>query len=181
MISNRTLEVRLELADLRELFGATPPDPLAGRPHAESGVDRILNWLRPKPGREVRATIVLPESARAPDLEARTRAALATYFDARIDHNRNDNRSLWHEGRATLTRGLLFLAICMLGSHIVGEPKYLHPVLARFLDEGFVIAGWVALWWPLDVLLYQHWPLARERRMYEALKRMELRFEFAGG
>jgi hypothetical protein len=181
MIRNRTLDVRLELADPRELFAAPTADPLAGRPYGESGVDRILNQLRPKPGREVRATIVLPESARAPDLEARTRGALARYFDARIAHNRNDNRSLWHEGRATLTRGLLFLAICMLGSHIVGAPKYLHPVFARFLDEGFVIAGWVALWWPLDVLLYQHWPLARERRMYEALKRMELKFEFAGG
>jgi hypothetical protein len=181
MIRNRTLDVRLELAELRELFNASPPDPLAGRPYAESGVDRILNQLRPRPGRRVRTTIVLPEAARAPDLEARCRAALENYFGARIAYLDNDNSSLWHEGRATLTRGLLFLAICMLGSHIVGEPKYLHPVLARFLDEGFVIAGWVALWWPLDVLLYQHWPLARERRMYESLRSMELSLDFAGG
>jgi len=180
MIRNRTLDIRLELADPRELFTASPPDPLAGRPYAESGVDRILNQLRPKPGRRVRATLVLPPAARSPELEPRCRAALESYCSTKIAHLRNDDSSLWHEGRATLTRGLLFLAICMLGSHVVGEPKYLHPVLARFLDEGFVIAGWVALWWPLDVLLYQHWPLARERRMYEALKRMELSFEFAG-
>lgn len=181
MIRNQTLDVRIELGEPRELFCAAPPDPLAGRPYADSGVDRILNQLRPRPGRRVRATIVLPAVARAPDLEARCRVALEQYCSTKVAQLRNDDSSLWHEGRATLTRGLLFLAICMLGSHIVGEPRYLHPVFARFLDEGFVIAGWVALWWPLDVLLYQHWPLARERRMYESLRTMDLAFEFAAG
>lgn len=179
MAGNDVLDVRLELADPRELFTAPGADPFAGRPLAESGIDRILNRLRSKPGRRVRATLVLPASARAPDLEARCRSALGRYCDARIARIRNDNSSLWHEGWATLARGLMFLVLCMLGSHLVGEPRYLHPVFARFLDEGFVIAGWVALWYPLDVLLYQHWPLARERKMYEGLRTMELAFEFA--
>ena len=179
MNDNRVLDVRLELANPGELFAAPTPDPFAGRLHAEPGIDRILNQLRPKPGRRVRATLVLPASARTPDLEARCRAALEHWCDAKMAHNRNDNSSLWHEGRATLARGLLFLAVCMLGSQLVGEPKYLHPVVARFLDEGFVIAGWVALWYPLDVLLYQHWPLARERRMFENLRSMEFALEYS--
>ena len=42
-----------------------------------------------------------------------------------------------------------------------------------------MIAGWVALWYPLDVLLYQRWPLARERRLYENLSAIwRLEFEF---
>jgi hypothetical protein len=172
-------DVRLELANLRELFAAPQADPLSGRPHGDSGVDRILNQLRPKPAREIRATIVLPATERDAGLESGCRVAMEHYCDAKLAWIRNNDRSLWHEGRATLVRGVLFLALCMLASNVVGEPRYLHPVLARFLDEGFVIAGWVALWYPLDALLYQHWPLARERRMYEALKRMDLRFESA--
>ena len=181
MTRDRTLHVRLELADPRELFNAPPCDPFAGRPHGESGVDRILNRLRPDPARSIRATIVLPVAARTADLESRWRAALGSHCDARIAYIRNDRSSLWHEGRATLLRGLLFLVLCMLGSRLVGEPVYLHPVIARFLDEGFVIAGWVALWYPLDALLYQHWPLTRECRMFERLRTMELAFEFTGG
>lgn len=50
--------------------------------------------------------------------------------------------------------------------------------IERFIDEGLVIAGWVARWYPLDVLLYQRWPLARERRLYENLREMRLEFEF---
>jgi hypothetical protein len=62
---------------------------------------------------------------------------------------------------------------------VLGEPKFLPGILARFLDEGLIIAGWVALWYPLDALLYQHWPLKRERRLYESLRETELKLEFA--
>jgi hypothetical protein len=178
MPANRVLEVRLELATLNELFVAPEADPLAGRPHGESGVNRILNELRPTPNRDVHATLVLPASERTVDLESRCRNALQRYCDARIAHLANDRRSLWHEGRATLWRGVLFLVLCMLGSRVVGDPKFLHPVIARFLDEGFVIAGWVALWYPLDALLYQHWPLTRERRLHGRVRTMRIDFEF---
>jgi hypothetical protein len=67
----------------------------------------------------------------------------------------------------------------MLGSQMLGDPKYLPGILARFLDEGLIIAGWVALWYPLDALLYQHWPLKRERRLYQSLRDMELKLEYA--
>jgi hypothetical protein len=178
MNQKQTLHVRLELADPRELFTAPALDPLAGQPHGESGIDRILNQLRPQPKRSLHATIVLPASLRSADLETRCRAAINDYCDARLAHLRNDHSSLWYEGRHTLLRGLIFLVLCMLGSQLVGEPKFLHPVIARFLDEGFVIAGWVALWYPLDALLYQHWPLTRERHMYESLRTMDLTIEY---
>jgi hypothetical protein len=86
--------------------------------------------------------------------------------------------SLRREGRATLVRGLMFLAACLIAMRIVGEPRFLHESFAHFIYEGFVIAGWVALWHPLDVLLYQRWPLSRERRLYARLSEMELVFEF---
>jgi len=178
MIRPGTLEVRVELERLSELFQAPEPDPLAGRPHADSGLDRILNQLRPGPRRSVRATIVLPATERAPDIEPRCRAALREYCALRMTRIANDQASLRQEGYATLWRGLVFLALCLLAMRMVGEPAFLHPRIAHFTYEGLVIAGWVALWYPLDVLLYQRWPLAREERLHAALTAMELRFEF---
>jgi len=178
MSAGKTNEVRIELASLRELFQAPEPDPLSGRPHADTGIDRILNKVRPGPRGPVRATIVLPAKEGAADLEARTRAALRQYCDVRIEQGNNDKASLRREGLATLWRGLVFLALCMLASRIVGEPRYLPGIFARFLDEGFIIAGWVALWYPLDVLLSPHWPLTRDQRFYVLLLNMELKFEF---
>lgn len=36
--------------------------------------------------------------------------------------------------------------------------------LREILREGLVITGWVAMWRPLEVLLYDWWPLIDERR-----------------
>ena len=74
--------------------------------------------------------------------------------------------------------GSRFLALCLLGSRLIGAQELLPGFIGRYLDEGLVIGGWVALWYPLDVLLYQRWPLARERRLYESLRDMEIEFEF---
>jgi hypothetical protein len=172
-------DIHIDLADPRELFRPGEPDPFGGRLHADNGVERILNRIRPRPGRPVRVTLRLPATARAPDLEARMRSGLQQYCDHRIVQIANDIASLRQEGLATLWRGLIFLALCMLGSQLLGEPKFLPGILARFLDEGLIIAGWVALWYPLDALLYQHWPLNRERRLYEQLRGMDLKLEFA--
>jgi hypothetical protein len=173
-----THDVRIDLSDPRELFEAAEFDPISGQPYAESGLERILNHIRPRADRPVRATLRLPAAARTPDLESRLRTGLQRYCDIRSGQIANDIASLRQEGLATLWRGLLFLALCMLGSRILGDPKYLATILARFLDEGLVIAGWVALWYPLDALLYQHWPLNRERRLYGRLREMDLNLEF---
>jgi hypothetical protein len=168
----------LELDSLDELFGDPGFKPLAGRVEEVSGLERLANVLRPLKRAPVETRIVLPASERTPDLEARCRLALRATLDRRIERNRNDARSLRHEGYATLWRGLVFLAACLLASRVLSEFHLLPGFIERFIDEGLVIAGWVALWYPLDVLLYQRWPLARERRLYETLRDMRLEFEF---
>ena len=40
---------------------------------------------------------------------------------------------------------------------------------SRFLEEGLIIVGWVANWKPLEIFLYDWWPLARRRNLYRRL------------
>ena len=176
---NATVET-LYLADLNELFRAPEPDPFGGRAESESGMSRLLAAMRVRPRRAVRVKFVIPASQITPDLESRCRAAVQAYCALRIGQLKLQNASLWREGWATLARGILFLAACMIGSKIFAEPQYLPGFLGRFLDEGFIIAGWVALWYPLDVLLYQHWPVNRDRGIYESLEKMAMEFVPAG-
>jgi len=42
----------------------------------------------------------------------------------------------------------------------------------RILAEGLLIIGWVGLWRPVEIFLYDWWPLWRSRRRLEALSRM---------
>ena len=42
-------------------------------------------------------------------------------------------------------------------------------ITASHHDEGLLILGWVAMWRPIEVLLYDWWPLARRRTLLRRL------------
>ncbi len=39
----------------------------------------------------------------------------------------------------------------------------------RVLEESLLIMGWVANWRPIEIFLYEWWPLVRTRRLYTRL------------
>jgi hypothetical protein len=44
--------------------------------------------------------------------------------------------------------------------------------------ESLLIGGWVAMWRPLEIFLYDWWPIRPERRLYERLSAMPIRITF---
>jgi hypothetical protein len=54
--------------------------------------------------------------------------------------------------------------------------------LLSLLRESLTIAGWVAMWRPMQIFLYDWWPLLRIGHIYEKLSRVpvELRRPVAG-
>jgi len=43
------------------------------------------------------------------------------------------------------------------------------------VKESLVIAGWVALWRPLEIFLYDWWPIRAEARLLDRLSEMSVR------
>lgn len=65
-------------------------------------------------------------------------------------------------GRISLGYGLLTLAAFIGLSEAV---TLLHfGALQQPFQEGFLIIGWVALWRPVELLLYDWWPIAAQRK-----------------
>ena len=76
------------------------------------------------------------------------------------------------EGRQSLTIGLVFLLACLAVSNaITDRATGTFPSLTR---ESFTIAGWVAMWRPMQIYLYDWWPLRRRGLVYEKLSRMRV-------
>ena len=44
--------------------------------------------------------------------------------------------------------------------------------LAGVIREGLLIGGWVAMWRPLEVFLYDWWPIRAEARLFDRLRTM---------
>lgn len=175
-------ELTLRLADINELFRAPEPEPLAGRVSDESGIERLVRELNTKGlPRPVRTTIELPAQQASGDLKQAVQTALRRYSEARINKIAGDLLYLRGHGIKALQIGTIFLAACLLLSAGAARLQALPEFLRRFLTEGFIIAGWVSMWHPIELLLYSWWPKWWERKVYEKIRDMELTITPAAG
>jgi hypothetical protein len=46
--------------------------------------------------------------------------------------------------------------------------------------ESLLIGGWVAMWRPMEIFLYDWWVIRGERRVYDRLSRMNVRVVCTG-
>ena len=61
--------------------------------------------------------------------------------------------------------GIFTLFICLSLAQLVGAMKTAPPAIVEIISVGLVIIGWVAMWRPIESLLYDWWPI-REKRLY---------------
>ena len=77
-------------------------------------------------------------------------------------------------GRVSLLIGLAFLGgAIMLGELVAGLVA--KESYSSIIKESFVIGGWVALWRPLEIFLYDWWPIRSEVRLQDRLAEMDVR------
>lgn len=174
--------LRLELPDLKQLFLPFDVDPFEGQFRSASGIDQIsseLSALSIINRKQISTTIVLPVEDASPDLVERASRAIRGYCEARIVDLKEARLATRREGYKAAVLGVLFLIICLAGSATVDELESSSSLLRHFLGEGLLIVGWVGLWYPAEVLLYGWIPYTRDIRLYERIKAMQLRIEFA--
>lgn len=98
------------------------------------------------------------------------RAAVHNYFSYRQSASEVQFRRLMKRGRTSLFIGLLFLTACLLASQLLFGRR--SGTWAGIGSESLTIAGWVAMWRPMEIYLYDWWPIRRRRRLYGRLSHM---------
>jgi len=166
--------IQLRLRELAQLFNSMDPSPFHERDLDADAEDFIVGWAREnaKEEGEFHLEIHLAESPR-PERAAGAEEALQHYFAARAEVKKREFRQLMRRGRVSLAVGLLFLAACFSLGELV--TAFGSGTGADLLREGLTIGGWVAMWRPLEIYLYDWWPIRDERRLLERLARLRVR------
>ena len=99
------------------------------------------------------------------------RDAVHEYFDRRAESKRRELRQLFHTGRISLAIGLAFLAGAIALAQFLGK-LISHEGYAWLVSESLIIGGWVALWRPLEIFLYDWWPIRSDARLFDRLAAM---------
>jgi hypothetical protein len=167
--------IELQIGQVGQLFNTLDPMPFRERDLDREAEDYIVNWARELPAKNpIRILIHLPrteaESAPAHELGH----ALNQYFRYRADCAAADLRGLFRNGRYSLFIGVIVLGICLTAGHFL-TTMFRHDTLGQFLNEGLIILGWVANWKPIEIFLYDWWPIRQRQDLFSRLAVAEVR------
>jgi hypothetical protein len=172
---SRVIEVRI--AELRQLFNAIDPSPFRERDLDPNAEHFIVDWARELPRDAPLALRVhLERCAGRADEAALLGQAIHQHFTASATASRRTLRELFRRGRISLLIALAFLGASLALGDLIG--KMSESGFATLLREGLLIGGWVAMWRPLEVFLYDWWPIRGEIRLLDRLSRMQVRIEY---
>jgi hypothetical protein len=167
------IEVHVE--ELRQIFNSLDPTPFRQRDIDPRAEEFIVGWARDVPvGKPLGLRIHADREPVVPDAVATVREAVREYFAERADATRRRLRLLFRVGRTSLAIGLGFLAVSIvvgdLVESVLGETRF-----GGLASESLLIGGWVAMWRPLEIFLYEWWPIRAEARLYDRLSAMTVR------
>lgn len=169
--------IEVRVTELRQLFNAIDPSPFRERDLDPKAEAFIVEWSSDVPAKAPLALLVHLERTTGGDEDAATlRAAIREFFGQRAASSRRKLRDLFHRGRISLVIALAFLAAATLAGDALAA-SVPDSRVGGILREGFLIGGWVAMWRPLEVFLYDWWPIRAEVRHFERLSTMPVRIE----
>jgi hypothetical protein len=161
--------IEVKVDEVSQLFNTLDPVPFRDRDLDKDAEDFIVSWAREFPRHQsLKIIIHVPESEMQKASRSQITEALQRYFGYRAGALSWELKELFRVGRLSLLIGLVVLALCLLMAQGV-EHLSLDGPIKRYLEEGLIILGWVANWKPLEIFLYEWWPLGRRRNLYRRL------------
>ncbi|MDO8876339.1 MAG: hypothetical protein Q8M24_06590 [Pseudolabrys sp.] len=161
--------IELRVDDVAQLFHTLDPFPFREKDLDHEAEEYIVGWARELPAQHA-ITIAID----FPDTEAQRRtagdlaAAFSRYFADRAGAVQRDLNELFRVGRYSLAIGVAILIACLMAAHFVAGLLF-EPPFRGLVEESLLILGWVANWRPLEIFLYDWWPLTRRRDLYRRL------------
>lgn len=170
----KTARIELRLRELAQLFNSMDPSPFVDRDLDGDAEEFIVSWAREHPPGQALELVVHLAVEPPPDRMGGAEAAVRHYFATRTEMKKREFRLMMRRGRQTLLIGLLFLIGCLFIAGLIEHqlPEGTGPTIVR---ESLTILGWVAMWRPLQLYLYDWWPVRVEQRLFERLAKMSVR------
>lgn len=170
-----TIEVKLQ--EFEQLFNTIDPSPFHEKDLDHDLEEFIESWAKEYPLHEpLRLVVHLEQRPPDADPQAIIERAVHNYFAYKAGLNQREFTQLMREGRLSLIIGLLFLTACLSGARLAVNG---HFPGAPIVEASLTIAGWVAMWHPMDIYLYGWWPLRRTGKVFRKLSIMPVEVRYS--
>jgi hypothetical protein len=163
--------IEMKLRDARQLFNTLDPSPFHEKDLDPAAEEYLVSAVREIGTHPSKLVIYVP--LQSPGEEGRALiAAIRHYFAYRARHTSEQLRLLLGRGLMSFAIGLVFLFTCLSLRQMFDS--VLELPRAEILSEGLLILGWVAMWRPVEIFLYDWWPELGKRQLFTRIARMAI-------
>ena len=169
--------IELRVKNPLQLFDARDPAPFRERDLDDDFIEYIMAALREFSISGLVKIVIYVESCETKDLPKESiRDAIHSYLAYQIDLQKSDLKSFMKRAQLFLLIGLFVLFLCISIAQGLTLPS--PPGRMGILREGIIIFGWVSLWKPIELILFDWYPLFEKLRYYKKLLVTEVEIKF---
>ncbi len=164
------IEIRID--SLGRFFNTLDPSPFHSRDIDDDAERYIVDSVRMfQLSEKLKLRFVLPQNEHREAVNVLPQA-LDHFFGFRAAMAGRELRAILLEGRMAMLLGLVFLGSCISLRFVLGFLS--GSPGGNVLLEGLSITGWVAMWKPVQIFLYDWWPVFRKKKIYEKISGLTL-------
>ncbi len=171
-VSSKRDRIEISLASLEELFHPLDPSPFRRKDLDPDAEAFLLGWVQELPGRHALELLIHLPAEPASERIAGSKEGICNHFASQAKASRQALRALLRHGRSSLLIGLGFMTACLLLSDVIAV--HFQSTLAQIFHESLLVGGWVAMWHPIQIYLYDWWPILNRARLYDRMSRMQI-------
>jgi hypothetical protein len=166
--------IAVHLRDLRQLFDSLDPSPFHEKDLDKDAEEYIVGSALEFSWHDTLALVVhLEHEAEIQDQGKVIGDAIRTHFERLTLQANRELSQFLRRGRLSLVIGLVFLGIAMAGGAYV-KGLLGDRTLTTLIQEGLIIGGWVAMWRPMEIFLYDWWPIRSKRNLFARISKMSV-------
>lgn len=169
---NGKCNIEIVMQDFHRLFDERDPARFREKDLDDDAVEYIVGSAKEiSTARLGRLDVFLNQNV-TDELKILISSAIHSFFQYESDLMKRRINETLKLGAKSLFIGLIFLTLATIASSTLRSPdqNFWH----LFFREGFVLLGWVSMWKPLQVFLYDWWPLADLLKIYEFLSHIPI-------
>ncbi len=175
--NNDTVIIEVAVDKSRQLFNERDPSPFKERDLDENFVISVVSSVQDFPlNTKMKLMIFLSD---AKDLEASNqiiiKQAMHSYFQYESKLSTSRLKKRLRTARLFFMIGIILLVICLSASEALDSLNSKSSIV-RMATVGLNIIGWVALWHPIEILLYDWWPLREQRLYFDKISNLDIEF-----
>jgi hypothetical protein len=165
----------LYVTELAQLFDPMDLAPLRERDLDPKTNAYIVEWAQEHPpARTLYLVVHLGHPSAGEQDAGMVGEAVHAYYAHGALAARRRLKQLFRLGRISLLIGVVFVGVAAgIGEAVVS--LFTRERYATLVHESVVIGAWVALWRPMEIFLYDWWPIRAEARLLERLSKLHVR------